>query len=132
MHRFTLLVAAVLGSVYAGLAVHAAPATAQPRRSQAGTVAQAPRAPADDDGDGPEARGVALFKLDDIIEVAVRISPDVARARADRDIAQEQAGAARRDQSWVLSANASYERNALGADTPDQRLEPGQLLGDDK
>jgi outer membrane protein TolC len=125
MHRFTLLVAAVLATLTA------APATAQPRRSQ-GTVAQATRAPADDDGDGPEARGVALFKLDDIIEVAVRISPDVARARADRDIAQESAGAARRDQSWVLSANAIYERQALGADTPDQRLEPGQLLADDK
>ena len=125
MHRFTLLVAAVLATLAA------APATAQPRRTQ-GTVAQGPRAAADDDGDGPEARGVALFKLDDIIEVAVRIAPDVARARADRDIAQESAGAARRDQSWVLSANAIYERQALGADTPDQRLEPGQLLADDK
>ncbi|HSR99323.1 MAG TPA: hypothetical protein VLM79_19865, partial [Kofleriaceae bacterium] len=114
MHRFTLLVAAVLATLTA------VPAMAQPRRSQ-GTVAQATREPADDDGDGPEARGVALFKLDDIIEVAVRISPDVARARADRDIAQESAGAARRDQSWVLSASASYERQALGADTPDQR-----------
>src|SRR5439155_27111151 len=109
MNRFTLLVAAVLASVYAAFA---APATAQPRRSQA-TIAQGPRTPADDDGDGPEARGVALFKLDDIIEVAVRLSPDIARARADRDIAQGTAGAARRDQAWILSANASYERNAL-------------------
>lgn len=126
MNRFTLLVAAVLGTLFA------APATAQPRGRSPGTVAQAPRAPADDEGDGPEARGVALFKLDDIIEVAVRLSPDIARARADRDIAQGSAGAARRDQSWVLSANTSYERNALGADTPDQRLQPGQLLADDK
>ena len=29
--------------------------------------------------DGPEAKGVATFKLDDIIEVAVRLSPDIAR-----------------------------------------------------
>jgi outer membrane protein TolC len=130
MNRFTLLVAAVLGFVHAVLA---APATAQPRgRSQANTVAQAPRTPADDDGDGPEARGVALFKLDDIIEVAVRLSPDIARARADRDIAQGSAGAARHDQAWILSANAGYERNALGADTPNERLEPLQVLADDK
>src|SRR6185503_15193287 len=128
MNRFTLLVAAVLAAV---VALAAAPATAQPRgRSQAN--ASSPRASAPDDGDGPEARGVALFKLDDIIEVAVRISPDIARARADRDIAQGSAGAARRDQSWVLSANASFQRDALGADTPDDRLEPLQLIADEK
>jgi outer membrane protein TolC len=125
MNRFTVLVAAVLA------AVSAAPATAQPRgRSQANAAAS--RQPAPDDGDGPEARGVALFKLDDIIEVAVRLSPDIAKARADRDIAQGSAGAARRDQSWVLTANASFQRDALGADTPDERLEPLQLLADEK
>ena len=125
MNRFTVLVAAVLAAVYA------APATAQPRgRSQANAAAS--RQPAPDDGDGPEARGVALFKLDDIIEVAVRLSPDIAKARADRDIAQGSAGAARRDQSWVLTANASFQRDALGADTPDERLEPLQLLADEK
>jgi outer membrane protein TolC len=129
MNRFTLLVAAVLGTVFA---TRAAPATAQPRGRSQTTVAQAPRAPVDDEGDGPEARGVALFKLDDIIEVAVRLSPDIARARADRDIAQGSAGAARRDQAWILSANAGYERNALGADTPNERLEPLQVLADDK
>src|SRR5678816_2001853 len=95
MNRFTVLVAAVLA------AVSAAPATAQPRgRSQANAASS--RQPAPDDGDGPEARGVALFKLDDIIEVAVRLSPDIAKARAGRDIAQGSAGAARRDQSLSL------------------------------
>jgi outer membrane protein TolC len=124
MSRFTLLVAAVL-------AAFAAPATAQPRgRSQANTASA--RQPAADDGDGPEARGVALFKLDDIIEVAVRLSPDIARARADRDIAQGSAGAARRDQSWILGANASFQRDALSADTPDDRLVPLQQISSEK
>jgi outer membrane protein TolC len=124
MNRFALLVAAVLAAL-------ADPATAQPRgRSQANTASA--RQPASDDGDGPEARGVALFKLDDIIEVAVRLSPDIARARADRDIAQASAGAARRDQSWILSAGASYQRDALGADTPDDRLAPLQQIATEK
>lgn len=119
MNRFSCLVAAVttvLGTL------PSLPAAAQPRgRSQANT-ASAPAA--DDDGDGPEARGVAAFKLDDIIEVAVRLAPELARARSDRDAARGAAGAARKDQSWVLSAGANYEIDALGADTPDNRLEP--------
>jgi len=129
MNRFTLLVAAALG------ALHAVPAAAQPRgRSQANTASSQDAASRDtsDDGDGPEARGVALFKLDDIIEVAVRLSPDVARARADREIARGSAGAARKAQAWILSANANYQRDALGADTPGNRLEPLQVLADDK
>src|SRR4051812_30586288 len=114
MNRFTL-VAAVLG------ALTSVPAAAQPRgRSQANTPSSQDAVPAreaaDDDGDGPEARGVALFKLEDIIEVAVRLSPDIARARIDREIARGSAGGARKDQAWILSANANYQRNALGAD----------------
>lgn len=137
MQRFTLLVAAVLSVLNAG------PAAAQPRgRTQAsgprdGRVAardarDARPAGDQDDGDGPEAKGAALFKLDDIIEVAVRLSPDIARARADREIARESAGAARKDQSWVLSASATYQRDAIGADTPDNRLEPLQAIAQDQ
>jgi len=124
MNRFSLLVAAVLG------ALSSVPATAQPRgRSQANTAS--PQA-GDDDPDGPSAKGAALFKLDDIIEVAVRLSPDIALARTDRDIARAAAGEARKGQSWILSANANYQRIALGADTPDDRLTPLQQLADDK
>jgi outer membrane protein TolC len=131
MNRLTCLVAAV-STILGTLA--SIPVAAQPRgRSQANAAtAQPPAAPADDDGDGPEAKGVALFKLDDIIEVAVRLSPDIARARADRDIARGAAGAARKEQSWVLSAGVNYERDAIGADTPDNRLEPLAQIADDK
>jgi outer membrane protein TolC len=129
MNRFTTLVAAVL----AALSVISGPVAAQPpRRSQSSSQAPRESVAQADDGDGPEARGVALFKLDDIIEVAVRLSPDIARARVDRDAAQQSAAASRKDQSWVLSANANYQRDALGAGTPDERLEPLQLLADDK
>jgi outer membrane protein len=121
MHRFSALVAAVLTAI-------TAPAVrAEPRgRSQASTVTSP------DDGDGPEARAAALLKLDDIIEVAVRLSPDIARARTDREIAQSTAGAARREQAWILSASANYERDALGADSVDNGLAPLSVLSDDK
>jgi outer membrane protein TolC len=126
MNRFTCLVAAVTTVLGA---LPAVPAAAQPRgRSQANTASAQPAQrtePADDDdGDGPEARGMATFKLDDIIEVAIRLAPDIARARSDRDAARGAAGAARKDQSWVLSAGANYQIDAIGADTPDNRLAP--------
>src|ERR1044071_998068 len=117
MNRFTTIVALV-STVLATTAP--IPAAAQPRgRAQADTAS----APADD-GDGPEARGVALFKLDDIIEVAVRLSPDIARAKTDREAARATATAAGKDQQWILSANANYEVDAIGADTPTDQLAP--------
>jgi hypothetical protein len=126
MNRFTALVAAVL-SVLASV-----PVAAQPRgRSQANTPSTRERESADD-GDGPEARAAALFKLDDVIDVAVRLSPDIARARVDREVARQSADAARKDQSWVLTASANYQADAVGADTPDHRLEPFQVLRDER
>src|SRR3954469_16627675 len=124
MKRLSLLVAAVLG------VLPSVSATAQPRgRSQANTASSQEAASSrdsasDDDGDGPEARGVALFKLDDIIEVAVRLSPDIARARTDREIARPSSGAADKDQQWILLANASYQIDSIGADTPTAQLAP--------
>ena len=134
MNRFTTFVAAV-ATVLSTLAP--IPAVAQPRgRAQAnsgsGSGSSSGAAAADDDGDGPEARGVALFKLDDIIEVAVRLSPDIARARADRDIARATAGAAGKDQQWILSANANYQIDSIGADTPTEQLAPLQELSTSK
>jgi outer membrane protein TolC len=123
MNRFTILVAAV------GTVLTSIPAAAQPRgRSQADTAS----APAPDDDDGPEARGVAVFKLDDIIKVLVRLSPDIARAAVDREVARDAAGAAGQDQQWVLSAGVNYQRDAIGADTPDNRLVPLTPIATDK
>lgn len=122
MKRFNALVAAVLSALLAGQAI------ASPRTR----VAQADQPSSEDDGDGPEAKAAALFKLDDIIDVAVRLAPDIARAKTDREIAQEGAGAARKAQAWTLYANAQYQRDAVGADTPDNRLSPLQQVADDK
>src|SRR5262249_54813291 len=102
MNRFTSLAAAV-ATVFGTLP--SPPAAAQPRgRSQANTAS----APAEDDGDGPEASAVATFKLDDIISVAVRLSPDLARAITTRDAARQTAIAATRDQAFRLTANANF------------------------
>src|SRR5215468_1956439 len=126
MNRFTSLVAAV-ATVFGTFT--SLPAAAQPRgRSQA----NAPSAPAEDDGDGPEARGVAVFKLDDIIEVAVRLSPDIARARTSRDAARQAAIAAGRDQAFRLTADASFEAQAIGADTATDALPPLAPLSSQK
>src|SRR4051812_47742862 len=125
MNRFTILTAAVLGALTAA-------AAAQPRSR---TQADAP-APADGRGsideDGPEARGVALFRLDDIIEVAVRLSPEIARARTDRDVARDTAVAAGRDQAWILSAGANVEVDARGDNTPTNQLAPLDTISDRK
>jgi len=130
MNRLTSLATAVTLILSV---VPSQPAVAQPRgRSQAGSASPSAVAAADD-SDGPEARGVALFRLDDIIEVAVRLSADIARARVDRKAAQDDAGAAGKDQQWVLSATANYDRDSTGLDpSTDQALTPGQVLATDK
>src|SRR5947207_15074201 len=98
MTRFTLLVAAV------GAVLPSIPAAAQPRgRAQADTAS----APAPDDDDGPEARGVAVFKLEHISKAAVRLSPDTAHATTEREIARRGAGATGRAREWVLGAGGS-------------------------
>jgi outer membrane protein TolC len=84
--------------------VHARPRVAQtPDRDQQ----------EEDEGDGPEARAVLPIKLDDLIEVAVRLSPDLLRARVDRVGARDAAEGERRAQAWILSSNAEYKRTAL-------------------
>jgi outer membrane protein TolC len=66
-----------------------------------------------EDGDGPEAQAVLPVKLDDLIEVAVRLAPELARAKTDRTIAKGNSGAARKEQSWILGAEASYAISAV-------------------
>lgn len=97
-------------------------ASAQPRHHKQVTreVAQAPGADdtdaapkADDDGDGPEAQAMLPVKLDDLIEVAVRLAPDLARAKVDRSVALDVAAGSRRDQAWVMTSHAEYSRSAV-------------------
>lgn len=121
MNRFTSLAAAV-ATVFGTLT--SLPAAAQPRGRSQANAGSAPDAPADDDGDGPEAKAVATFKLNDIISVAVRLSPDLASAVTSRDAARQEAIAAGKDQAWRLTANANFEIDALGADTPSDAIAP--------
>lgn len=96
-----IIAAAVLGSLLATV-----PAAADRRRR----VAQVKEEVEVEDQDGPEATSVLGIKIDDLIEVAVRLSPELARSRQDRASAKGQAVAARKDQQWVLTAGANFER----------------------
>lgn len=120
MTRSSSSLLARAGLVVAALGALIAPAAAQPHRHR--RVAQAPgetspddapqaAAANDDDGDGPEARAALPVKIDDLISNAVRLSPDLAKARDDRAAAHDAAAASRRDQAWILSTSASYQRS---------------------
>src|SRR5580704_16875950 len=61
-----------------------------------------------------EAKSMLPVKLDDLIMVAVRLSPDLARARVDRTTAWHQAAAAHHTRAWVLTVNAGANMNATG------------------
>ena len=93
---------------------------------------KAEKADKDDDedgefeGDGPEAEAVALFKLDDLIQISIRRSPDLMRAKADRDTAKGQAGAARAGQQWVMTMGAQYKTDAVGGQVQVQPFQPVQ------
>lgn len=82
-----------------------------------------------EDQDGPEATAVLPIKLDDLIEVAVRLAPELARSKNDRFAAKGDAVAARRDQQWVITTQGQYSRNAV---SPDVEVGPfGQVAKDD-
>ncbi len=101
----TLLLGAIL--VPAALAI----ADARPRAR----VAQDDRDAEidDDESDGPEAQSYLPLKLDELIEVAVRLSPDVVRAKIDRVATKDAAEGARRDQAWIAQTSAEMKRSAL-------------------
>ena len=73
-------------------------ASAAPRHHHRKEVAQSEE-PDAEPSDGPEAQAMLPIKLDDLIEVAVRLAPDLARAKVDRSIAKDAAEGARRDQA---------------------------------
>lgn len=82
-----------------------------------------------DDQDGPEATKALAINIDQLIEVAVRLAPDLARSRQDRLTAKGQADASRRDQQWVVSAGAQLEHFATD---PNNAVAPFQTVGEDK
>src|ERR1700733_5694326 len=68
----------------------------------------------DDLTGGTEAKAMLPVKLEDIILVAVRLSPDLARARVDRTTAFHTAAAARHTLAWNLTFNAGGNMNGTG------------------
>ncbi len=70
----------------------------------------------ENDGDGPEAASVLPLRLDDLIEVAIRLSPDASRAKIDRTVAKNLAEGERRQQAWTVTSNGQFQRNALAED----------------
>ena len=86
----------------------------QPKKKKRRKVANAPGETPD--SDGPEAIGIVPVKLHDLIEVAVRHAPNLAKAKLERIAAKGDAGYARIDQAWVLSAKAQYSQYGVGGD----------------
>ena len=91
------------------------PASARPRHPARSSKDDAPSS---DDGDdvpaaAPEARAMMPVKIDDLIEIAVRLSPDLARAKSDRIAARHAAGASEQPQAWVLSSGVQYTRSGI-------------------
>lgn len=82
-----------------------------------------------EDSDGPEARAIVPIKLDDLIEVAVRHAPDLARAKLERTAAKGEAGGARAGQQWVMTASAAYAQQAIGGDVD---VEPLTVVREDR
>ena len=62
---------------------------------------------------GPEAKQMLPVHLQSLIEAVINLSPDLAKARVDRTVARDAAEAERRNQAWVMSANASYAQNGI-------------------
>jgi outer membrane protein TolC len=54
--------------------------------------------------------------IDDLVAVAVRLSPDLARARVERYVAAEEADAAKKPMAWIVTSGADYKRMAIGYD----------------
>src|SRR5262249_42979295 len=83
----------------------------------------------DEGGDGPEAVAEHALKLDDLIEVLVRLNPELGKAKADRAAARGDAGAAHLDQEWKFPASATISRDGIG-DTVE--VVPYPVVAEDK
>lgn len=69
----------------------------------------------DADAEGAEAIAELPLELDQLIEVAVRLSPDLVRARIERTAARDAAAAERSAQAWTMTSNGTYTRNSIAA-----------------
>jgi outer membrane protein TolC len=119
-----VIAAALLGSLVATL-----PASADRRRRR---VAQPEEEQtAREDQDGPEATQQLGARIEDLVEIAVRLSPELARSRQDRNAARGQANASRKEQQWVVSANANLERFSTNVDL-DAELRPFDTVAENK
>ncbi|MGE5181909.1 MAG: TolC family protein [Acidobacteriota bacterium] len=115
MKRSTIVAAAVWTALAASV-LHAQPGNTPPAAAD------------DDESDGPEARAELPLKLDDLIEVAVRLSPDLMRSRIDRVAARDAAAGEGRAQAWILSAGAQVSRSAVADHT---EVPPAGVVADD-
>ncbi len=79
------------------------------------TTANAQPSADDDDADvgGPEAKNALPIQINEVVTAIINLSPDLARARTDRTIAKLTAEAERKNQAWVVSANASFNQNGI-------------------
>jgi outer membrane protein TolC len=82
-------------------AAHAQPGATEPNTAETETL------------EGPEANAMMPVNLDQVIEIAVRVSPNVARARVDRNVAGHQAAGERRAQAWTMTANTSFAQQGI-------------------
>lgn len=125
--RATVLLAAILFA--------ASVADARPHRTRVAQSEDAQEGDATNDrdqeeeSDGPEALAALPIKIDDLIEVAVRLAPDLARARIDRVTANYAAEGERRAQAWVASATTEAKRSALADDV---EAPPYSVVGENK
>lgn len=90
----------------------AAVVRAQPGATPAGEDASTPTV--DEDLTNGEAKSMLPVKLEDLILIAVRVSPDLARARVDRTVAVHNAQAARHIMGWTFTANLAANATGTG------------------
>lgn len=93
----------------------------RPKKKKKKTAAAPGETP---DTDGTEAIGYVPIRLTDLIEVAVRHAPNLARAKLERIAAKGEAGASRLDQAWVLTAKGEYSKWGTGGDVELNLLDP--------
>jgi outer membrane protein len=113
------------------LLVVSAAADARPRSRVAQNGEREDRKDVDkeDEIGGPEAVAALPVKLEDLIEVAIRQSPDANRAKIDRMVARDLAEGERRQQAWILSSNGEFKRNAVAENVD---VPPFSVVGTEK